>query len=121
NVILWLPLQLGASAVFFPDPRQAKEIGELCKTHRCTGFLSTATFLRFYLRRCGPDDFRTMRIIVCGAEKLPPALAKEFEENFGVLPLQGYGCTELSPTVAVDVPDVDVKGIKQIRNKIGTV
>src|SRR5262249_30500133 len=37
TLLLWLPIQVGASAVFFPDPRQAKEIGELCKTHRCTG------------------------------------------------------------------------------------
>jgi acyl-[acyl-carrier-protein]-phospholipid O-acyltransferase/long-chain-fatty-acid--[acyl-carrier-protein] ligase len=105
----------------YPDPRQAKEIGELCRVHRCTGLLSTATFLRFYLRRCEPDDFRTLRIIVCGAEKLPPALAKEFEEKFGVLPTEGYGCTELSPVVAVNVADVDVRGVKQVRNKIGTV
>jgi acyl-[acyl-carrier-protein]-phospholipid O-acyltransferase / long-chain-fatty-acid--[acyl-carrier-protein] ligase len=121
TLILWLPLQIGASAVLYPDPRQAKEIGELSRTFRCTGLLSTATFLRFYLRRCQPEDFRTLRIIVCGAEKLPPTLAKEFEEKFGVLPMEGYGCTELSPTVAVDVPDVEVKGVRQIRNKIGTV
>jgi acyl-[acyl-carrier-protein]-phospholipid O-acyltransferase/long-chain-fatty-acid--[acyl-carrier-protein] ligase len=121
TLILWLPLQIGASAVFYPDPRQAKEIGELCKAHRCTGLLSTATFLRFYLRRCEPDDFRTLRIIVCGAEKLPPALAREFEEKFGVLPMEGYGCTELSPVVAVNVPDVEVNGVRQIRNKIGTI
>jgi acyl-[acyl-carrier-protein]-phospholipid O-acyltransferase/long-chain-fatty-acid--[acyl-carrier-protein] ligase len=121
TLILWLPLQIGASAVLFPDPRQAKEIGELCRVHRCTGLLSTATFLRFYLRRCEPEDFKTLRIIVCGAEKLPPALAKEFEEKFGVLPTEGYGCTELSPVVAVNVADVDIRGVKQIRNKIGTV
>jgi acyl-[acyl-carrier-protein]-phospholipid O-acyltransferase/long-chain-fatty-acid--[acyl-carrier-protein] ligase len=121
NVLLWLPIQVGSSVVFYPDPRQAKEVGELCKRHRCTGMLGTATFLRFYLRRCQPDDFRTLRILVCGAEKLPPALAKEFEEKFGILPMEGYGCTELSPVVAADVPDEDVRGIKQIRNKIGTV
>jgi acyl-[acyl-carrier-protein]-phospholipid O-acyltransferase/long-chain-fatty-acid--[acyl-carrier-protein] ligase len=121
TVILWLPLQVGASAVLFPDPRAAKEVGELCRTHRCTGLLSTATFLRFYLRRCEPDDLRTLRIIICGAEKLPPALAKEFEEKFGVLPTEGYGCTELSPVVAANVADVEINKIRQIRNKLGTV
>lgn len=121
TLILWLPLQIGASAVFYPDPRAAKEIGELCKAHRCTGLLSTATFLRFYLRRCEPDDFRTLRIIICGAEKLPPALAREFEEKFGVLPMEGYGCTELAPVVSTNVPDVEVTGVRQIRDKIGTV
>lgn len=119
--LLWLPLQIGASVVFYPDPRQAKEIGELCRTLRCTGMLGTATFLRFYLRRSEPDDFRTLRLLVCGAEKLPPALAREFEEKFGILPTEGYGCTELSPIVSVNMTDVDVRGIKQIRNKIGTV
>jgi acyl-[acyl-carrier-protein]-phospholipid O-acyltransferase/long-chain-fatty-acid--[acyl-carrier-protein] ligase len=121
SFVHWLPIQIGASSVLYPDPRAAKEMGELCKTHRCTGLLSTATFLRFYLRRCQPDDFRTLRIIVCGAEKLPPALAKEFEEKFGVLPMEGYGTSEVSPAISFNVPDVDVKGIKQIRNKIGTV
>ena len=121
SFVHWLPLQIGASSVLYPDPRAAKEMGELCRTHRCTGLLSTATFLRFYLRRCEPDDFRTLRIIVCGAEKLPPGLAREFEAKFGILPMEGYGCTELSPAVAFNVPDVEVRGIKQIRNKIGTV
>lgn len=121
TALLWLPIQIGGSAVFYPDPRQAKEIGELAKKHRCTGMLGTATFMRFYLRRCEPDDFRTMRIIVCGAEKLPVGLAKEFEAKFGILPMEGYGCTELSPIVAVNMTDVEVKGIKQIRNKMGTV
>ncbi|HEX3149440.1 MAG TPA: AMP-binding protein [Gemmataceae bacterium] len=121
SLILWLPLQIGASVVLFPDPRQAKEVGELCRVHRCTGLLSTATFLRFYLRRCEPEDFRTFRIIVCGAEKLPPALAQEFHQKFGVLPMEGYGCTELAPAVAFNVADIEYDGIKQIRNKIGTV
>ena len=42
---------------------------------------------------------------MCGAEKLPQPLAKEFKEKFGVLPLEGYGCTELSPAAAANVPD----------------
>jgi acyl-[acyl-carrier-protein]-phospholipid O-acyltransferase/long-chain-fatty-acid--[acyl-carrier-protein] ligase len=121
TVLLWFPLQIGASALYYPDPRQAKEVGELCKQFRCTGLLSTATFLRFYLRRCEPDDFRSLRLIICGAEKLPVPLAKEFEAKFGILPMEGYGCTELSPVVSSNISDEFVAGIKQIRNKIGTI
>src|SRR5262249_29412378 len=36
TVTLWAPLCVGASAVYNADPRQGKEIGELCRTHRCT-------------------------------------------------------------------------------------
>src|SRR5947208_16873450 len=79
TVTLWAPLLVGASAVYHADPRQAKEIGELCRTHRCTIFLTTPTFLRFCLRRCEPNDFTTLRILVCGAEKLPQPLAQEFQ------------------------------------------
>src|SRR5262249_14727570 len=44
TVTLWGPLQIGASAVYHADPRQAREIGDLCRTHRCTVYVSTATF-----------------------------------------------------------------------------
>lgn len=121
TVTLWVPLQVGASVAYYPDPRQAKEIGELCRTLACTIYLSTPTFLRFCLRRCEPDDFKTLRILICGAEKLPPSLAKEFQEKFGILPLEGYGCTELSPVAATNLPDQTISGVKQVSNRPGTV
>jgi acyl-[acyl-carrier-protein]-phospholipid O-acyltransferase/long-chain-fatty-acid--[acyl-carrier-protein] ligase len=121
TVTLWVPAQVGASVVYHPDPRQAKEIGELCKKYRCTILLTTPTFLRFYLRRSEPDDFLSLRILMCGAEKLPQPLAREFQEKFHVLPLEGYGCTELSPAAAANVPDRDMDGFKQIGNKSGTI
>ena len=119
TVTLWVPLQVGASIVYHPDPRQAKEIGELCRKHRCTIFLSTPTFLRFCLQRCEPDDFTTLRILMCGAEKLPPPLAEEFQEKFGVLPLEGYGCTELSPAAAANVPDWEQRRRQADRQQAG--
>jgi len=121
TVTLWVPLQVGASMVYHVDPRQAKEIGELCRVHRCTIYLTTPTFLRFCLRRCQADDFRTLRLLICGAEKLSPSLTQEFQEKFGVLPLEGYGCTELSPVASTNVPDIEHRGMRQVGNKPGTV
>ena len=121
TVCLWAPLVAGCIAVYYPDPRAAKEVGELARQHRATILLSTATFLRFYIRRCGPDDFRTVRILICGAEKLPVKLQDEFSERFGVRPLEGYGCTELSPVVSVNLADVTFPGGVQERNHPGTV
>jgi acyl-[acyl-carrier-protein]-phospholipid O-acyltransferase/long-chain-fatty-acid--[acyl-carrier-protein] ligase len=83
--------------------------------------LTTPTFLRFYLRRSEPDDFRTLRILMCGAEKLPQSLAREFQEKFTVLPLEGYGCTELSPAAAANIPDREMGGYRQIGNRPGTI
>ncbi len=121
TVTLWAPLQVGASAVYHPDPRAAREIGEICRKLQCTLYVSTATFLRFCLRKCDPEDFKSLRILMCGAEKLPPALAVEFEKKFGVLPLEGYGCTELSPVAAANLPDIEIEGYRQIANRSGTI
>src|SRR5262249_19957249 len=50
-VTLWVPLQVGTSLVYHADPRQGKEIGDLCRKYRCTLFLTTPTLLRFCARR----------------------------------------------------------------------
>ena len=121
TVCLWAPLVAAATVVYYPDPRQAKEVGEIARAHRATIMAATATFLRLYMRRCGPDDFRTLRLLVCGAEKLPVKLQDEFRNKFGVLPLEGYGCTELSPVVSCGMPDVFVDGLAQRRNRRGWV
>jgi acyl-[acyl-carrier-protein]-phospholipid O-acyltransferase/long-chain-fatty-acid--[acyl-carrier-protein] ligase len=121
TVCLWAPLVVGMKAVFYPDPRAAKEIGELCKKNQCTILLGTATFVRFYLRRAEKDDFKSVRLLICGAEKLPVKLAEDFRDKFGVLPLEGYGCTELSPVVSANLHDVTLGGVTQKANTMGTV
>lgn len=121
TVTLWTPLQCGAASVFHPDPRQAKEIGELARTYSCTIYVSTATFLRFCLKKCEPEEFRTLRLIMCGAEKLPMPLAEEFAKKFGVRPMEGYGCTELSPAAVINMPDVRIGNFTLVRNNPGTI
>ncbi len=121
TVTLWVPLQVGASTIFHPNPLQAREIGEVCKKYQTTIFLATPTFLRSYLKRCQPDDFRSLRLLVCGAEKLPQALSEEFQNKFDILPLEVYGSTVLSPVVAANVPDWQEGAQRQIGNKPGTI
>jgi acyl-[acyl-carrier-protein]-phospholipid O-acyltransferase/long-chain-fatty-acid--[acyl-carrier-protein] ligase len=120
-VTMWVPLQVGASAVYHADPRQAREIGELCRTHQCTLYASTATFLRFCLKKCEPGDFASLRILMCGAEKLPPSLAEDFRKRFGILPLEGYGTTELAPVAGANIPDVPVEDVVEVNNRVGTI
>ncbi len=121
TVTLWTPMAAGATGVYHPDPRQAKEIGELCRTHVCTIYLSTATFLRFCLKRCGPDDFKSLNMVVCGAEKLPVALSQDFGERFGIHAIEGYGCTEVSPAAVISHPDVVVDGFRQVFQRPGSI
>lgn len=121
TVCLWGPLVSGATALFYPDPRNAKDVGEIARKNKATLFLSTATFLRFYIRRCDAADFRTLRLLICGAEKLPVKTQEEFAAKFGHRPLEGYGCTELSPVASTNLHDITIGSVTQVCNTPGTV
>ena len=51
-----------------------------------------------------PAAFRTIVHLVLGAEKLRSDTANEIREAWKIEPLEGDGCTELSPVVSVNVP-----------------
>jgi acyl-[acyl-carrier-protein]-phospholipid O-acyltransferase/long-chain-fatty-acid--[acyl-carrier-protein] ligase len=121
TVTLWAPLQLGMSVVYHADPRAAREIGELCRDYRCTVYVTTPTFLRFCLRKCEPTDFASLHFLICGAEKLPASLAQDFHKKFGVMPLEGYGCTELAPVASANLPDEPIDGYLEVNNKLGSI
>jgi acyl-[acyl-carrier-protein]-phospholipid O-acyltransferase/long-chain-fatty-acid--[acyl-carrier-protein] ligase len=118
---LWFPLTQGASAVYHPNPMDAKTVGELAATYRASMLISTPTFCTSYVRRCTPEQFAHLKYAIVGAEKLREPLARAFRERFGVPLLEGYGCTEMSPVVAVNRPDVEHGGVRQIGTKAGSV
>ncbi len=104
TVTLWGPLSLDIQAAYHFSPLDARQVGKLAKERGATILLSTPTFLRTYLKRCEVEDFEKMEVVVAGAEKLPISLCDAFEKKFGVRPIEGYGATELSPLVSVNVP-----------------
>lgn len=121
TVTLWFPGIQGFGAVYHPNPLDSRAVGDLAEKHRVTFLLGTPTFLGGYLRRIDAAKLKTVRVVVAGAEKLRADVADAFEAKFGVRPLEGYGCTELSPVVSVNIPDIDWPGSKQKGTKAGTV
>ncbi len=103
-VTLWTVLGLDVRCVYHTNPQEARQISKLAGKWGVTVMLATPTFLRLYLKRCLPEDFTKLDIVVAGAEKLPTDLSDAFEKKFGVRPVEGYGATELSPLVSVNVP-----------------
>jgi len=118
---LCLPAVLGVGVVYHPNPLDAKTIGPLVCGHRVTFLLATPTFLQLYLRGCAAEDFGSLRVVVTAAEKLPDRLATAFEEQFGIRPLEGYGCTECAPAVAVNTLDFRSAGFRQVGGKRGKI
>jgi acyl-[acyl-carrier-protein]-phospholipid O-acyltransferase / long-chain-fatty-acid--[acyl-carrier-protein] ligase len=121
TVTIWLPLVSGCGAAYHPNPTDAKAIGELIAKYKGTFLLSTPTFCSGYARKCTREQFASLRFVLVGAEKLRESIAKQFEEAFGVELLEGYGCTEMSPVIAVNVPNFEAGRDTQVGNKLGTV
>lgn len=118
---MWLPMCYSVRGVYHFNPLDAKVVGRLCQDYELTIMMATPTFLKMYMKRCEAENFKTVDLIVVGAEKLPVELAKQFEEKFHILPTEGYGTTELSPVAAVNIPDHRSRTIYQQGTKLGTV
>jgi acyl-[acyl-carrier-protein]-phospholipid O-acyltransferase/long-chain-fatty-acid--[acyl-carrier-protein] ligase len=105
TVTVWFPLVTGCGAVYHANPMDAKGLGEMVAKYCGTLLLSTPTFCSAYVRKCSREEFATVRYVLVGAEKLREPIAAAFREKFGIEPLEGYGCTEMSPVIAVNLPD----------------
>jgi acyl-[acyl-carrier-protein]-phospholipid O-acyltransferase / long-chain-fatty-acid--[acyl-carrier-protein] ligase len=123
TVAIWTVLCLGKKVVYHINPLDAKIIGDLCEKHEITMIASTPTFVRSYIKRCPKEQFKWMKHLLVGAEKLKPELCEEIRQTIDVDPLEGYGTTELSPVVAVNVTyDLTLRdGRKVPGNRFGTV
>jgi acyl-[acyl-carrier-protein]-phospholipid O-acyltransferase/long-chain-fatty-acid--[acyl-carrier-protein] ligase len=105
TVTLWFPLIDGVPIVTYPNPLETAKCAELIERHRVTVVLASPTFLRGYLRKAEARQLESVRLTITGAEKLPRSLAEAFEQRFGRPVYEGYGLTETSPVVSVNLPD----------------
>jgi acyl-[acyl-carrier-protein]-phospholipid O-acyltransferase/long-chain-fatty-acid--[acyl-carrier-protein] ligase len=121
TVSMWAVAGLDVKGAYHYSPLDAKQIGKLCREQKGTLLLATPTFLRTYLRRCEKEDFATLDVVVTGAEKLPHDVSAAFKEKFGVEPVEGYGATETTPLVSVNIPPSRSRGQWHVDFKPGTV
>ena len=117
----WFAALKGLAMPTHPNPLDAPAAGDLIHRYRVTILLATPTFLQLYMRGCTPAQLGSLRFVLTGAEKLSERLALAFEEQFGIRPLEGYGTTECSPTIAVSVPDFRAPGFFQPGSRRGFV
>lgn len=97
-----MPLFLGVKAVLHPTPRQPHEIVRRIKEHRATILLATDTFVSQYARVAEAEELSSLRLAVCGAERLRDETRQLFKRKYTVELLEGYGVTEASPVVAAN-------------------
>ena len=123
TVTLWYPLIEGARIVTYPSPLEVAKNAALIEKYKLTLLLATPTFLRGYLRKAEPQQLKSLRLVITGAEKLPLDLANAFEERFQHRVFEGYGLTETSPVVSVNLPEPQPKSDEQVQpsSRLGSV
>ena len=120
-LLLWLGTCRGMGLICHVKPQESGVVGELVERYWATVLFATPAFLHIYTRRCAPAQFGSLRLVIAGADKLPDAISRAFEDTFGIRPLEGYGVTECSPVVAVNAPDFRAPGFYQPGSRRGTV
>ena len=121
TVTVWMPMTQGVAVGYHSNPLEAAKIGEFSEKFHPTIILGTPSLLLGWARKIKPESFETVRWIVAGAEKLSPRIADFIEKRYGLRPYEGYGATECSPVVALNVPSADLDGYCQKGCEPGTV
>ncbi|MEZ5927097.1 MAG: AMP-binding protein [Parvularculaceae bacterium] len=100
---LW-PVIVGYPVVLHPSPLQTKIIPKRIFETSSTVLFATDTFLQQYMRASDEGGMSSLRIAVCGAERVKDETRQMAERRFSFEVLEGYGVTEASPVLAANQP-----------------
>jgi len=96
-----MPILIGIRAFYAPDPNNSRGMVSDIKTTKATILFCAPSFIRSMFAVAEPEDLKSLRLIVSGAEK-----AVQIQDYIALnLPnatfLEGYGITECSPVVTI--------------------
>jgi acyl-[acyl-carrier-protein]-phospholipid O-acyltransferase/long-chain-fatty-acid--[acyl-carrier-protein] ligase len=105
TVTVWLPFISGFGIVYQAETLDAPHLIAQVQRYKTTFLVSTPADYRHYLQHCPTTALTSLRHAISGADALPADLTVAFQATYGLPLLEGYGCTEMAPVIAVNVPD----------------
>jgi acyl-[acyl-carrier-protein]-phospholipid O-acyltransferase/long-chain-fatty-acid--[acyl-carrier-protein] ligase len=110
TVNLWVSFYYGMTMVTYANPLDFQTISNIARDEKPTIMVGTPSFFWGYLQKSEPGDFKTLRLMVAGADKCPDALREGYMKKHGVTLLEGYGATETSPVISVNSQEFNRPG-----------
>jgi len=101
--MLW-PILKGAKVFMYPSPVHYAVVPEMVYQTNSKLIFGTDTFYSGYARKADAYDFYSLKALVAGAERLRPETRELYATKFHQPIFEGYGVTETTPVLSVNVP-----------------
>lgn len=106
-----LPLLCGIRVVYYPDPTDGKTLAETIERWRVTLICGAPSFLKGIFKNATSEQLESVRICVTGAEKAPDDLFQKVNQLGHCSLVEGYGITECSPVLTVNMSGKRTEGV----------
>lgn len=105
TAMMLAPIQLGATIVYIARFSPVAALNAI-REHKVSLMFGVPSMYAAIarLKDAKTEDFSTIYAMISGGEPLPSALRDAFMQRFGVHVFEGYGLTETSPVISLNVP-----------------